>query len=263
MRLSDVLSKPPQNDYTQVDGFVQNKQGKVGQKVDLSVGQVMLNYYCEHCEDLRTFQSQGNLSCIFIDKYLISIDCVLICGCGANVPMWFLLESENDITSQAPKIRILRKSERLSDTVKINSLRYGDFSTLLNKAEQAYRNGLGAGAIVYLRKIFEKVTIQTANAIGLEYSQYEGGNPKNFSKLLKKVDEQCSIIPREFSSDGYRPFKELSNVVHGEYDENLGLAKFEPLHRLVIGILDNVKNSCELQNAKKALGWPENEEDTI
>ena len=54
MRLSDVLSKAPQNEYTQVDGFVQNKQGKVGQKVDLSVGQVMLNYYCEHCEDSIT-----------------------------------------------------------------------------------------------------------------------------------------------------------------------------------------------------------------
>lgn len=261
MRLSDVLSKAPQNEYTQVDGFVQNKQGKVGQKVDLSVGQVMLNYYCEHCEDLRTFQSQGNLSCIFIDKHLISIDCVLTCGCGANVPMWFLVESENDITSQAPKIRILRKTERLSDTVKINSLRYGDFSTLLDKAEQAYRNGLGAGAIVYLRKVFEKITIQTANTMGLEYKQYEGGNPKNFSELLKKVDEQCSIIPREFSSDGYRLFKELSNVVHGEYDEKLGLAKFEPLHRLVIGILENVRNAKDFEDAKKILGWCKEGED--
>ena len=211
--------------------------------------------------NIARIQSQGNLSCIFIDKHLISIDCVLTCGCGANVPMWFLVESENDITSQAPKIRILRKTERLSDTVKINSLRYGDFSTLLDKAEQAYRNGLGAGAIVYLRKVFEKITIQTANTMGLEYKQYEGGNPKNFSELLKKVDEQCSIIPREFSSDGYRLFKELSNVVHGEYDEKLGLAKFEPLHRLVIGILENVRNAKDFEDAKKILGWCKEGED--
>lgn len=262
MRLSDVLSKPPQNDYTQVDGFVQNKQGKVGQKVDLSVGQIMLNYYCEHCEDLRTFQSQGNLSCVFVDKRLISIDCVLTCFCGANVPIWFLVESENDITSQAPKIRILRKSERLSENVRINSLKYGEIALLLDKAELAYRNGLGAGAIVYLRKIFEIVIIETAQSNGISI-QNNKGKRLDFKTMLSNVEKQCHIIPFEFSKNGYKLLGELSDVVHGEYDENLGLSKFEPLHRLVIGILDNVKNSGELQNAKKALGWPENEEDTI
>lgn len=255
MRLSDILSKAPKNDYTQVDAFLLNKLGAVGQKVDLSVGQVMLNYYCTHCEDLRTFHSKGKLSCIFINKHLISIDCVLVCGCGTNVQVWFLVESENDITSQAPQIRILRRSEQLSDTVKINTSRYGDFSILLDKADQAYRNGLGAGSIVYLRKVFENVTVQTANAMGIEYEKYEGGNPRNFADLLRKVDEKCGIIPKEFSSDGYRLFRELSGVVHGEYDENLGLSKFEPLHRLVIGILENVRNSRELEEAKKALGW--------
>lgn len=263
MRLSDVLSKTPKSDYTQVDAFLQNKLGKIGQKVDLTVGQVMLNYYCTHCEDLRTFYSKGNLSCIFISKHLISIDCVLACGCGTNVQIWFLIESENDITSQTPKIRILRRSEQLSDAVKINPSCYGDFSMLLDKAVQAYRNGLGAGSIVYLRKIFEKITVQTANTMGIEYAQYESGNPKNFSDLLTKVDKKCGIIPKEFSSDGYQLFRELSSVVHGEYDENLGLSKFEPLHRLVIGILENVRNSRELEEAKKALGWcQDGKEDT-
>lgn len=262
MRLSDVLSKPSQKEYIQVDGFVQNKQGKVGQKVDLSVGEVRLNYYCKQCEDWRTFQSQRNLSCIFVDKHLISIDSVLTCGCGANVPIWFLVESENDITSQAPKIRILRKSERLSEKVRINSLKYGEIALLLDKAELAYRNGLGAGAIVYLRKIFEIVIIETAQSKGIPIHNNRGKR-LDFKTMLNNVEEQCHVIPFEFSKNGYKLFGELSDVVHGEYDENLGLAKFEPLHRLVIGILDNVKNSGELQNAKKALGWPENEEDTI
>lgn len=263
MRLSDVLSKAPKGDYTQVDAFLLDKRGDVGQKVDLSVGRIMLNYYCARCEDLRTFQSKGKLSCIFINKHLISIDSVLACGCGANVQIWFLVESKNDITSQTPQIRILRRSEQLSDTVKTNTSRYGDFSVLLDKAEQAYRNGLGAGSIVYLRKVFEKVTVQTANAVGIEYAHYEGGNPKNFSVLLKKVDEKCNIIPKEFSSDGYRLFQELSNVVHGEYNENLGLSKFEPLQRLVVGILENVRNSRELEDAKKALGWCKDGEENI
>ena len=109
MRLSDVLSKAPKRDYTQVDAFLLNKLGNVGQKVDLSVGQVMLNYYCTHCEDLRTFYSKGKLSCIFINKHLISIDCVLVCGCGTNVQIWFLVESENDIRGCKKSIGLVQR----------------------------------------------------------------------------------------------------------------------------------------------------------
>ena len=104
------------------------------------------------------------------------------------------------------------------------------------------------------------VTVQTADSMGIEYPKYEGGNPKNFSALLEKVDAECSIIPIEFSKNGKRLFKELSNVVHGDFDEELGLKKFEPLHRLVIGILENVRNKEEFKDAKKALGWPEEDE---
>jgi hypothetical protein len=47
----------------------------------------------------------------------------------------------------------------------------------------------------------------------------------------------------------------LSAVVHGTCNDALGLAKFEALHRLIIGILDNVKNKKELIAAKGSLGW--------
>ena len=260
MRLCGVLSKPPKLSYEPVEGFLTGKKGTIGQKVDLSVGTVCLNYFCEECDDLRTFNSQGTLSCIFVNKNIISIDCVLQCTCGSTVEIWFLVESENDITSLTPKVRILKRSEKLSNTVKLNTSRYGEFDSLLNKAEQAYREELGAGAIVYLRKIFEMVTVQTANSMGIDYPKYEGGNPKNFSALLEKVDAECSIIPTEFSKDGKRLFKELSTVVHGDFDEELGLKKFEPLHRLVIGILENVRIKEQFKDAKKALGWPEDEE---
>ena len=89
----------------------------------------------------------------------------------------------------------------------------------------------------------------------LEYPQYEDGNPKNFFELLKSVDERESIIPVEFSQDGYRLYRELSGVVHGNFDEVAGLAKFDPLYRLVVGILDNIKNKREFRCARAALGW--------
>lgn len=143
-----------------------------------------------------------------------------------------------------------------------NASRYGEYSRLLDKAELAYNEGLGAGAIVYLRKVFEKITVQSAKAMQIDYKRHEGGNPKNFKELLLRVDEQCSIIPAEFSANGYKLFQELSNVVHGQYDEDLGLSKFDPLYRLVVGILDNIKNRKELLAAMKALGWDDENEDT-
>lgn len=262
MRLSDVLSKPPKTEYKQVEGFLVNKQGNVGQMVKLQVGTVSLNYFCEHCEDLRTFSSQGQLECVFISKNLISIDCVLKCVCGTKVGVWFLVESEDDITLHAPKVRIAKRSEKLQENVKPRMKRYGDFDDLLSKAELAYREELGAGSIVYLRKIFEKITIQTANAVSIQVLK-PNGRQRPFKDLLEEVDRRCHIVPSEFSANGYRLFGELSDVVHGDFDEQLGLAKFEPLYRLVIGILENVRNREELSAAKKALGWSENsEEDT-
>ena len=50
-------------------------------------------------------------------------------------------------------------------------------------------------------------------------------------------------------------------MVHGEYDEELGLSKFEPLNRLVIGILENVKNREELRSAIGVLGWADDRGD--
>ena len=258
MRLSGVLSKPPSREYVQVDSFLLDRRGTIGQQVELEIGNIMLNYFCSECEDNRTFTSQGKIFCVFVNKQIISIDCVLACGCGANTQAWFLVECDDDIREHAPKVRILKRTEKLSNMVKINSNRFGEFSALLDMAEHAYRESLGAGSIVYLRKAFEKITMQIANSAGIEYAAYAGGNPKNFHELLKKVDEQLSIIPKEFSSDGYRLFRELSSVVHGEYDEELGLRKFEPLHRLVVGILENVKNKEELHSAIGALGWNDN-----
>ena len=257
MRLSDLLSKPPKQEYLQVEGFLLNTKGIIGQRKTLLVGDVRLNYYCARCEDIRTFTSKGELSCVYVNEHIISIDCVMTCGCGANVQVWFLVDCEDDIRGQAPKIRILKRNEKLSDLVEFNNTIYGEYSILLNLAERAYREELGAGAIVYLRKIFEKITAKTADAIGITYEKYEGGNPKNFRALLVEVDKQCAIIPKEFSNNGYELFRELSSVVHGEYDEEMGLSKFEPLYTLVVGILENVRNSEKLKDAIASLGWKE------
>ena len=62
----------------------------------------------------------------------------------------------------------------------------------------SYRNELGAGAIIYLRKIYEKITKETAEAAGIATLTAKGKN-KHFKELLEEVDKQKHIIPEEFS----------------------------------------------------------------
>lgn len=259
MRLSDVLSRPPALSYMQVDGFLVGKQCKVGQQITLNIGQVALNFFCTDCDDFRTFYSRGHLACICVNKSMISIDCVLTCGNYPSVQVWFLIESEGDITGQAPSVRILKRTDKLPATIRASKNSYGLCSDLLEKAKLGFQVGLGAGSLVYLRKAFEIATVQAADALGVDYQKHKDGNPRNFADLLKKVDEQSAIIPQEFSRDGYRLYRELSGVVHGSVDEIEGLHKFEPLYRLVVGILDNIKNKQEFQNAKEILGWCDTE----
>ena len=255
MRLSDILSKPPTMEFYQVYGFLTGRKCSVGQQIKLDVGQVALNFFCQDCEDFRTFYSEGKMMCLCVNKHVISIDCVLACKGNPNVQVWFLVESQGDITASAPCVRIMKRTIKFPDTVRWNNGEYGKCSVLLSKARQAYEAGLGAGALVYLRKVFEAATVQAANAIGLEYQKYEGGNPKYFKQLLEKVDKQSSIIPQEFSSEGYQLYRDISEVVHGDLNEEIGLAKFEPMYRLVEGILNNIKRKEIFRKARETLGW--------
>lgn len=254
MRLSEVLSRQPTLVFKQVEDFLGGKPLITGKQRKIHVGEVALNYFCKICNDIRTFRSCEEIYCIGVNEHLVSIDSVLCCHCGASVQVWYLVDCDGDISGQAPDVRILKRSEKLSSDVLLNKERYGEFSELLEKAQRAHHDRLGAGAMVYLRKIFEKITLQTAMAAGIPCN-YENSRKKPFKVLLEEVDKQCSIIPKEFSADGYRLFGELSDIVHGTYDDEIALIKYDSLNRLVVGILDNVKNSNELKFAIGTLGW--------
>jgi hypothetical protein len=268
MRLSEVLSKNCITEFVEIDGFI-NRKISVGKQQKIDVGKVALNFYCNKCNDTRTFLSGADLYCIGVNQRQISIDCVLKCAgdCGTSVAVWFLIECQdgedtdnnrqyvnNYIYGIAPKVRILKRREKLSEQVRLVGGEYAEYAELLDKAVRAYRDGLGAGAMVYLRKIFEQITSQTARACSIPGAS-GNGKRKPFKTLLEEVDRQRHIVPAEFSADGYRLFGELSDVVHGDHDEDLALRKFDSLHRLVVGILDNVKNNQELNAAIGSLGW--------
>lgn len=250
MRLSDILSKWEFSDFTQIEGFLENKKLECGKQRKINAGKVGLNYFCKKCDDYRTFCSDEELYCLGLHEQLVSIDCVLKCPvCGELVPIWFLVASTdmNKIYSLSPSVRLVGRCEKLSNMVYYSD-EFGEYSELLEKARRSFNNGLGAGAIVYLRIVLEQITKQTAIAANIKIE-------KNYKSLLEKVDKKIHIIPKEFSDNGYRLFSELSEIAHGNADEQLGLKKFEPLHRLVIGVIENVKNNRELMAAISSLGW--------
>ena len=129
---------------------------------------------------------------------------------------------------------------------------------MLIKADQAYYDQLGAGALVYLRKLYEMVTVDVAKDNSIQY-QGKNGKKLNFRELLKRVDDKCSIIPQEFSANGYQLFSELSEIVHSSStDEEIGMKKYTSLRRLIVGILDNIDDKRkreELTAATKELSW--------
>jgi len=168
MRLSDVLSKPASNQFVQIEGFLDNKTLGIGKQKKITVGKIALNFYCKNCGDDRTFCSGDELFCIGVNERTISIDSVLKCPrCSSSVQLWFLVESEGDMSLASPNVRIGKRSEKLSVMVLSSREQYGDFSELLEKARRAYRDELGAGSIVYLRTILEQITQQVAEAAGI------------------------------------------------------------------------------------------------
>lgn len=258
MRLSGIMSKEPSDSYCTVDGFLDTNL-KIGRTKKIDVGRIALPFFCENCGDIYTFFSEDEkMVCVGVNDCTISISTVLKCqNCNSIVPVWFLIESdENTLAIQRPKVKILKRSFKLYDNVAISNEKYGVYSELMYKANQAYAEGLGAGAIIYLRKVYEQIVIETAEISSIN-TKTNKGKRKNFSDLLKEVDAKCSIVPKEFVEDGYKLFAELSNVIHGVFDEEVALKQFPAFYRLVIGILDNIKNNKEINEAIATLNWNE------
>ncbi len=255
MRLSDVLSKLPDDRLKQVEGFLDEKKLQAGGQTKIDIGKVGLPFFCKNCEADHTFVSQGDIFCIGVNDKSVSIDCVITCTrCElSSFPMWFLVICDTEIFSKDPNVKILKRSFKLSDDVLLSEDRFEGFKEMLNKARLAYAEDLGAGSVIYLRKILEHITFQTAEIAEISTTR-PNGSRKPFRTLLEDVDDAKSIVPEEFSDNGYQLFGELSEVIHGNSDEQLALRKYPALRRLVIGVIEKVRNNQEIMLAINDLG---------
>lgn len=253
MRLSDFLSKAPQAAPAQVEGFLGGRRCAWGKSKSVRVGRVALNFPCGVCGDFRTFMSGEELSCLITGDKTVSIDATLKCSAcdRAYVETWFLVTCDEDLYAQAPVVRLERYTEhRREGAITINER----LEDLLERARIAHSDGLGAGAMIYLRMIFEEVTAQVAQVGGIP-TRRTSGRRVPFRELLEIVNERYQIIPQRFARDGYLLFNELSEVIHGAATEQDALAKYAPCRQLVVGVVENVKRDREITRAIDALGW--------
>lgn len=255
MRLSEVLNRAPDSTRTQVENFLGTRRVPWGQHKKVEVGRVVHNFYCRTCEDLRTFVSGETLTCLVAGDELVSLDVTLRCPvCSASVEAWYLIASDGDLYTQAPTVYLDRYTENRREAVRGIGVGAGQFEDLLECAQTAYDSQLGAGAMIYLRKIFELITVGVATTAGISTTR-AGGSRKPFRELLREVDNEHKIIPARFASDGYRLFSELSEVIHGDSSEEVALLKYLPCRQLVISVINNVMGAQAIAGAIDALGW--------
>ncbi|MFZ4893326.1 hypothetical protein ACL9RL_02635 [Plantibacter sp. Mn2098] len=255
MRLSDLLSKAPEVVSAQVEGFLSDRPLGWGKHKRIRVGKVIHNFYCRNCGDVRPFESGEELSCLGLSNEQVSIDATLRCMvCRASVEAWFVVASRGDIYARAPEVRVERYTENLRDRADRVGVTDGPFADLIKRAQLAYESDLGAGAVIYLRKIFEKVTWEVAEILGVE-TKKPNGSPRAFFKVLEEVNNVRNIIPQRFSSDGYQLFRELSGIIHGDSSEAEALQKFRPCLQLVLGVVDEVNRDNVVAQAIDELGW--------
>lgn len=255
MRLSEVLNRAPQTDKIQVENFLGSRRLAWGKSKKVEVGRVVHNFFCLNCGDLRTFQSDLTLTCLITGHNLVSIDVALQCPtCASSVEAWYLVASDEDLYAYNPIVYLDRYTENRREAARGLGSGADEFEQWLDQAQLAYEHRLGAGAMIYLRKIFESVTAGVATAAGIS-TQRPNGSRKPFKDLLREVDSEHCIIPASFASNGYTLFSELSEVIHGDSDEEEALRKYLPCRQLVLSVVKKIKEDRAVAGAIDALGW--------
>ena len=278
MRLSSRLSDRDKNhgeveSFIDPDRYTSQKEEETdeivyvssGDFIEIQIGTINLPFYSTICEDTNSFISPKKLHCLIINEKMISIDCQLKCTdfdkenskcrkCNPYIQAWFLIEAD-DIFANTPNVNLVKQNFKLPENIKLPIEIEDKYSEWLAKAEIAHKERLGAGAIIYLRSAFEKITQEVGLNAGVTIKNKKD-KFLDFREVLQRVDSECSIIPPIYAENGYDLFSKLSEIAHGDSDEETALNEYESLRGLVIGIIENVrrkneeiKNNAEIQKA--------------
>lgn len=144
-----------------------------GDFIEIQIGTITLPFYSTACKDSVSFISPKRLHCLIVNNSMISIDCQLRCmdyeednpkcrACHPYVQAWFLI-GVDDISANSPRVSVVKQSFKLPDKIKLPIETEDKFSEWLGKAEIAYKERLGAGAVIYLRSAFEQITLEVGH----------------------------------------------------------------------------------------------------
>lgn len=267
MRLSTVLSEYQNNTLREVESIIDKdkyydpdevmfdeNRSPVhnGTILNIDIGTIVIHFFCSIRNDTVTYKTQSHeLHCLVINNKLISIDCTLDCiesdacnNCSKSIQAWFLVEADY-IFSDKPIVRIVKYNFKVLDNIKFMYETLDSYSEWFAKADYAYRERLGAGSVIYLRSIFENLTKTLGDKEQVSEMYNKAGKMKPFEQILAAVDKQCSIIPDLYKKDGYNLFRKLSEIAHGNTDEQTALDNYPDLRRLVKGVVDNVNRKRE------------------
>lgn len=274
MRLSTILSEYYNNQIREVESIIDKdkyfdpeediadenrKPVYNGTILDIDIGTIVIHFFCSTRNDTVTYKTQSHvIHCLVINSKVISIDCSLdcietdACNCTKSIQAWFLIDADN-IFSDKPNVRIIKYNFKLPENIKFMYETTDCYSEWFAKADYAYRERLGAGAVIYLRTIFEKLTKSLGDSENINEIYKSNGHIKPFEQILAVVDEKCSIIPDLYKKNGYELFRKLSDIAHGNQDEQTALDNYPNLRRLVQGVVDNVQNKRDELYANKEL----------
>lgn len=129
----------------------------------------------------------------------------------------------------------------LSDQLEPQSKKYGkvlaeDSIADLLKASRLYDEGIGAGAYVYLRRVFEKIVNQTYE------DEVEAGRVEKVDRFIDKLmDEKLDLLKEalpDFMTSNTQIYGILSSGIHF-LDEEYCLNKFSIMRESIYFILDD------------------------
>lgn len=232
MRLSSRLSDKDKN-HGEVESFIDSDKYtsteedatdeimyvSSGDFIEIRIGSISLPFYSSICRDSNSFISPKKLHCLIINEKMISIDCQLKCTdfdeknpkcrkCNPYIQAWFLVEAD-DIFAGTSNVKVVKENFKLPDNINLPIELEDKYSAWLAKAEIAYKERLGAGAIIYLRSAFEKITQEVGLNAGVTIKN-DKDKFINFREILQRVDSKCSIIPPIYAENGYDLFRACS-----------------------------------------------------
>lgn len=227
---------------------------KRGPKVTKSHG--FFDSYCPYCKKESTFQSKDNIEVIYREPYAdekgINYETVLFatycCSRVASHKVFgFFKIKENELLKigQYPS-RADLEVEKLSKYSKVLS---SDYISDLSRAIGLASHGIGAGSLVYLRRVFEFL-LEEAHQEALKQKTIDEIQ-YNSCRVVEKIELLKNFLP-DFMVQNKTIYGILSKGIH-ELTEEKCLAFFDTLRVSIEMILDEKVSKKEKEKKCKEI----------